>query len=1191
MVDDFRNYFSQVPVASEDLWKTVVAGYSTPHLADHLNPRIQFVAEYRLGFGIMINSNICQRLATFILHTFVTEFRLAELAHEASEPECVQQWLRHRRALSATTGRAEDTLFRAHIYTDDPIFMVIGVARTVRALRLWRSITQRYNLIMAIPAKRRLGTMVKWLGFLPSPMHGIIAVQRSKLMRASTTIIQALAGRLTVDGYRSLLGFLEHLKVLLDHPKRRMLGLYRPLLKGHEIGSGPATLVRMTVTIRETLNEWLVALATTAAAPVTYALPRARRPPIQGACVFFSSDASKEGTLTPGMAGYMHGTFWQLLYPAAWLWLPIAVLEFLALAITIIMFAPLLDKAPTIVIETDSLSAAFVLSADSARSPFITAAYTLLLRTPQYATLIAGSHSWRQVNVGHIYGPANVAADLLSRGDAVSFATFCVNLGVRPIPLPLSSAASKYIAAFFERIQPFLPLEMQGLGRSPASTAYDGPGSTSTSSDDSFFPPRKVFQVQAPAAVAAPLARSPSCERAPRPSAPPCAPLPSAASRSSAPRPVPRISAARYMPPLPVSDPYPPAEGISFPGRARLWLKDHAHELHDSSPPPYRPPPSPPEPSSPSAPPPPVTYALRPLAGYASVDEFRAHRSALILQAVPRGTRANERSSWNKWVEHCRVWGTTPWRDNLQSYSLSDDAAPAREELLTLAASFIEYCYLTMVPRAKGTHPKPSSAYKNWCDISRIHTREGLPKLDPAQLGRFVKALTLDYKSRYGFDALLERRKEPIRDAEFAHLMHLPDGTRLGPYTYQRHSRFGLTWRALHSVINNSGFRKAEWAVSRRGDSTLMTWAQLAWELNGQATRRALSAVQVALIAAGKVRAIAIIYPVPSKCDPDGSAFGNKGIPFPVDLRDDDAAGTLLLRLEQEVQPTSRRTTPLFSDEAGLPLLGYDMDRALNDALLLYDPHVAATRSWHSYRIRLASKLRAAQNRFGTPTYSDAVIQALLRWKTPASLAIYARYDSETYAKILHSVHDVDITSIQYANLPETSEFDRLDVLAATAESGLAAASSCARASRDVAAPAAALPRTRPAALDLAPLAPKRRRLSSPRPRAPSIVGHSPLPASSAVPSGPPAGPGLPCALHPVPPRRRLPRRTSDPRPPGYDPVLFFERKSTRRSPTARVRSAPTRLPRAAMTASRRPPVPPARSTPGAATRSRSSRR
>jgi len=32
-VDDFSNYFSQVPVAPEDYWKTVVAGFSLPHLA------------------------------------------------------------------------------------------------------------------------------------------------------------------------------------------------------------------------------------------------------------------------------------------------------------------------------------------------------------------------------------------------------------------------------------------------------------------------------------------------------------------------------------------------------------------------------------------------------------------------------------------------------------------------------------------------------------------------------------------------------------------------------------------------------------------------------------------------------------------------------------------------------------------------------------------------------------------------------------------------------------------------------------------------------------------------------------------------------------------------------------------------------------------------------------------------------
>ena len=79
-----------------------------------------------------------------------------------------------------------------------------------------------------------------------------------------------------------------------------------------------------------------------------------------------------------------------------------------------------------------------------------------------------------------------------------------------------------------------------------------------------------------------------------------------------------------------------------------------------------------------------------------------------------------------------------------------------------------------MQPRARDTFPKPSSACKKWGDIARIHQREGLPRHDPTHLAKFVRALTVDYKARHGFDALLVRRKEPIRDAEHAHLLHLP---------------------------------------------------------------------------------------------------------------------------------------------------------------------------------------------------------------------------------------------------------------------------------------------------------------------------------------------------------------------------------------------------------------------------------
>ena len=154
-VDDFKSYFSQVPLASEDLWKSVVAGFSTPYLNENIAPAIQFIAEYRLGFGITVNSNVCQRLATFIIHTFIVEFRRYDARYNVREPACVQEWLNHRRQLAQRTGRYEDTLFRAHIYTDDPIFIVVGAERTLRALRMWRRITRRFRLLMAIPAKRR----------------------------------------------------------------------------------------------------------------------------------------------------------------------------------------------------------------------------------------------------------------------------------------------------------------------------------------------------------------------------------------------------------------------------------------------------------------------------------------------------------------------------------------------------------------------------------------------------------------------------------------------------------------------------------------------------------------------------------------------------------------------------------------------------------------------------------------------------------------------------------------------------------------------------------------------------------------------------------------------------------------------------------------------------------------------------
>ena len=85
----------------------------------------------------------------------------------------------------------------------------------------------------------------------------------------------------------------------------------------------------------------------------------------------------------------------------------------------------------------------------------------------------------------------------------------------------------------------------------------------------------------------------------------------------------------------------------------------------------------------------------------------------------------------------------------------------------------------------------------------------------------------------------------------------------------------------------------------------------------------------------------------------------------------------LLLRLEELPRTRPRHWTPLFSDDDGAPLVSREIDQALIDTLFLFSPQAAAGRSWYSYRVRLASKLRAARTPLGGLRFSDSTIQAL----------------------------------------------------------------------------------------------------------------------------------------------------------------------------------------------------------------------
>jgi hypothetical protein len=76
-----------------------------------------------------------------------------------------------------------------------------------------------------------------------------------------------------------------------------------------------------------------------------------------------------------------------------------------------------------------------------------------------------------------------------------------------------------------------------------------------------------------------------------------------------------------------------------------------------------------------------------------------------------------------------------------------------------------------------------------------------------------------------------------------------------------------------------------------------MTFRQLVWELEGFFWGDALDPPLVASILAGGFKAVALLFPTPSRFDPDGQAFCGREMPFPVDTAKPDCAGMLLLRL------------------------------------------------------------------------------------------------------------------------------------------------------------------------------------------------------------------------------------------------------------------------------------------------------
>ena len=217
-----------------------------------------FVVEHSLGFGISMASNVARRFAYGLMYIFLRAFDDVEaplLAADSRNPTR-RAWIKARRALSTRTGRNECRLASALRYTDDPALVVVGVERTVRLLRVWRWLTSRSGLIMAIAAKHAIGTRASWLGFTHLPNLGALIVPIDKMMRTLVTLRTVVSGvALTVREYESLVGLLEHILGWANGQRSAMSGLHAPLTRASAYR--PSTPVNLKQNAIRSFEGWI----------------------------------------------------------------------------------------------------------------------------------------------------------------------------------------------------------------------------------------------------------------------------------------------------------------------------------------------------------------------------------------------------------------------------------------------------------------------------------------------------------------------------------------------------------------------------------------------------------------------------------------------------------------------------------------------------------------------------------------------------------------------------------------------------------------------------------------------------------------------------------------------------------------------------------------------------------------------
>ena len=358
--------------------------------------------------------------------------------------------------------------------------------------------------------------------------------------------------------------------------------------------------------------------------------------------------------------------------------------------------------------------------------------------------------------------------------------------------------------------------------------------------------------------------------------------------------------------------------------------------------------------------------------------------------------------------------GTPPWRLDHNAHSGADAAGFDRESRLLCA--FLIWCYDLIQPRSKtAVAAKPSSAYQMVDGVRRVHRRAGIFMVSTKQLTMIMNGITAAHVAEHGSESLLPQRKDPIGPDLARKLLSTRAGTILGSKVLDWSSTLFLNLGAMFALGVSTGFRKAEVALPNGAefDDRRLRRGSVLWEIDG--TVHADPPPEL-LRCLTRGRDKAVIKPPRSKADQSGAIWGAHPIWITFDDTDVANAAWWLQRLElaAPVHGAQRTRVPLFVSEAsGFTAMTHStVDTYLGHLLRVNVPaDKVASYSFHSFRIGFACALLAANCPYD-------MIQALARWRSDKSIAIYARLNPGDYAAWVAKALLQKTTSTTTARLP-----------------------------------------------------------------------------------------------------------------------------------------------------------------------------